>query len=492
MTTTAAIYTRISRDKTGEAVGVGNQLEACKSFILAKGWTVGEIYSDNDISATSGATRPDFERLLKDAPPVVVYREQTRIERGDDSLDRFLLAGCEGYGADGTRATVENASAELITRLFSILGNFEGKQKSERQKLRYSGDAKAGKVHLSRPVFGNDYKTGKLIPDESKAIQWAAKKLVKGDKTFYGIARDWNAQGFRTPKSKGAGGKEWEAGTVRNFFTRERLIGKRTYGGVTYDLVGWEPILAKETFEQIQTLIQSNRTGKRGVSTSRSDTHLLTGIARCGKCGKGMNIGYRGGKGSPRVYKCTTPNHTSRTANKLEEYVVGMMFPLLGAKGADSILNPNGTPANIAALRAEKAQAELDHAAWLDEATEEGLKPSIIASKEAKHAEKSAVLEARIAEYNRESLFAQLVEDMPTNPDEALSYLNGRWEAASMERRRELVKAIYSKVVVNRAEQGKRFQQEKIELAWTPLGKALFDAFEAEMKDALKLTKTSK
>ena len=58
----AAIYTRISRDTTGEAAGVDRQLRACTELAKQLEWDVVTVFSDNDISAYSGRTRPGFEK----------------------------------------------------------------------------------------------------------------------------------------------------------------------------------------------------------------------------------------------------------------------------------------------------------------------------------------------------------------------------------------------------------------------------------------------
>ena len=50
----AAIYARISSDQDGTALGVTRQIEDCRALAKKLGWTVGEEYVDNDISAYSG------------------------------------------------------------------------------------------------------------------------------------------------------------------------------------------------------------------------------------------------------------------------------------------------------------------------------------------------------------------------------------------------------------------------------------------------------
>ncbi len=61
-----AIYARISRDPSGDMLGVTRQLEDCRAEAERRGWTVAEEYVDDDTSAYSGKTRPAYERLQRD------------------------------------------------------------------------------------------------------------------------------------------------------------------------------------------------------------------------------------------------------------------------------------------------------------------------------------------------------------------------------------------------------------------------------------------
>ncbi len=55
----AAVYARISLDKVGEAAGVGRQIDACRHLADLEGWRVDEVLVENDLSAYSGACRPE-------------------------------------------------------------------------------------------------------------------------------------------------------------------------------------------------------------------------------------------------------------------------------------------------------------------------------------------------------------------------------------------------------------------------------------------------
>jgi DNA invertase Pin-like site-specific DNA recombinase len=475
-TTTAAIYARLSDDKrkgtSDEGLNVDEQIEACKAFIASKGWTVGKVYRDDSISATKeGVTRPDFECLLQDKPPVVVAWRASRLSRHVMDTLRIKTAGITGYLTDGGMVDFSSGDSTMLTLIRSAIDAAEGQKKAEFQKQANLRMAKAGQWHYSRPVFGNDRESGKVIPDQAEAIQHAAKLIAAEEWSFFRTAKEWNDQGFRTPKTEKAGGRLWEPGTVRNFFTSPRLIGKRVYDGETYVMKGWEPVLDEDTFNAIQELINANKTGKRGVQGSRNMPHLLTGIASCDVCGKGLNVSYRGGPDSTRAYRCTTPGHVSRVAEPFEKWVVEKFLYLLMHEGADRVVSPD-TADSATKLRLERVKATKEHDAWLDEAVEGGLSPAVIGKKEKAHAKKLAELDAKLLEVMRKTSFADLLSEVATEGPEAMWK---RWESIPMDKKRAVIQALFSEIVVKKAPQGRRFRPEYVTLRATDLMLSLTD-----------------
>ncbi len=63
-TNRAAIYTRISVDRTGRQLGTHRQLEDCQKLAADHGLEVVKHYDDNNRSAFNGKVRKDFEAML--------------------------------------------------------------------------------------------------------------------------------------------------------------------------------------------------------------------------------------------------------------------------------------------------------------------------------------------------------------------------------------------------------------------------------------------
>src|SRR5262245_1814242 len=93
----AAIYTRISLDKTGKRAGVERQRADCEALCKKRGWSVVDQFEDNDRSAYSGRQRREYERLLQVVAAgdvdVVVAWHHDRIWRDVMEQQAFLAIG---------------------------------------------------------------------------------------------------------------------------------------------------------------------------------------------------------------------------------------------------------------------------------------------------------------------------------------------------------------------------------------------------------------
>jgi site-specific DNA recombinase len=90
----AAVYCRISKDKTGLRAGVERQREDCQQLAARLGWPVVRIYVDNDISAYSGKGRPQYQQLRDDVKHgtvnAVIAWHPDRLHRRSAELESWL------------------------------------------------------------------------------------------------------------------------------------------------------------------------------------------------------------------------------------------------------------------------------------------------------------------------------------------------------------------------------------------------------------------
>lgn len=212
-----AIYARISLDRTGQALGVQRQIEACRERCEALGWPEPKVYSDNDISARSGKRRPGFEQLLVDIQAGYVdglvawhldrvLRRVVDLERVLDAIESqrsaipvlFLQAG---------EIDLTTPSGRLLARILAAVAANEGDVKSARLSAQRAQAAQAGRAH---GPLGYGYDEGqRIIPREAEVIREVARRLIEGD-SLYSIAADLNERGVPTP-----GSGKWDARRVQ-------------------------------------------------------------------------------------------------------------------------------------------------------------------------------------------------------------------------------------------------------------------------------------
>jgi site-specific DNA recombinase len=140
------------------------------------------------------------------------------------------------------------------------------------------------------------------------------------------VAADWNERGLCT-----AGGRRWKGENPTRTLRSARLAGLRTYHGEVLGAGRWEPVLERGVWESLQPLLR-HRSPQRGPRR-----FLLTGLARCGKCG--ARLGGRRNHGR-RTYACRAPLEggcagVAISADALEDEVAGQVLALWAAGGFD-------------------------------------------------------------------------------------------------------------------------------------------------------------
>src|SRR5829696_8102553 len=112
----AAIYTRISQDRTGAGFGIERQETDCRALAERLGWEIVAVHADNDLSAYSGKPRPGYRALLADlragvADAVVVWHTD-RLHRHPSELEEYIQT-CEPRGVP--TQTVKAGPIDLAT-----------------------------------------------------------------------------------------------------------------------------------------------------------------------------------------------------------------------------------------------------------------------------------------------------------------------------------------------------------------------------------------
>ncbi|GGI07213.1 recombinase family protein [Egicoccus halophilus] len=329
----AGIYVRISQDRDGTQLGVERQREDCARLVQREGWEVGEVYVENDTSASGKKPREQYQRMMDDLArgriQAVVAWHADRLHRQPRELEDFIEA-IEASGAAVRTVTagdldLSTSAGRLLARMLGSVARHESERHAERVSRKMLELTKAGKYTGGSRLFG--YHTGlccpgpdctkpdarvhgprrsathepcgcagggcrafDVVPEEAAAIREAARLLLAGSSLF-ATSRWLNEQGFRTTS-----GSRWSTDGLKRTITNPRLSGQLVYKGEVIGDAPWEPILDRAAHEQLKVRFAPAKRSRPARS------RLLTGIAVCGICGARL-VGSYNARRVP-IYRC--------------------------------------------------------------------------------------------------------------------------------------------------------------------------------------------
>ena len=203
MSTKAAIYCRISRDKKGEALGVERQEQDCRKLAKQLGWQVSKVFVDNDISAYSGRKRPQYEALMAaiEAGQIggVIAYHPYRLHRSPKELEAYIDA-TEKHSVVTHTVTagawdLSTPSGRAVARTLGAWGRYESELLGERVAAAAAQRAtKRGGWSGGRRCYG--WEPDGVTPRESEAAELRkAAEAVAGGASLRSIVTDLNERG---------------------------------------------------------------------------------------------------------------------------------------------------------------------------------------------------------------------------------------------------------------------------------------------------------
>ena len=300
-----AIYARISSDVEGSGLGVARQVEDCRRLAEHLGWTVAEVYQDNDFSAYSGKKRPAYQRMLADLRDgsrdgVLVYHVD-RLTRRPIELEEFLSTLDEGK-VRHVRFVVGDSDIMtgdglMVVRMLAAVAANESANKSRRVLRKMDQLAEQGMPHGGRRVYGYDQDKVTVREDEAAIIATLVSRFLAGE-SLRSLASWLDAQEVRT-----VAGGPWRTTTLRHMLRSGRIAGLREHRGQVVGPAVWEPIISESDRKRVIARMDAKAVSGRRVPRR----YVLSGLLQCGRCGNRL---YSSARVTSRRYVCSSgPDH---------------------------------------------------------------------------------------------------------------------------------------------------------------------------------------
>jgi DNA invertase Pin-like site-specific DNA recombinase len=351
----AAVYVRISQDREGLKAGVERQEEDARKLASSKGWEVVEVYSDNDISATSGRKRPAYERMLRDIKEgqidaIVAYsssRLYRRVANLQELIDLAKAKGVEIATVVSGNIDLSSADGRMLAGILAQIDQGEAERTGERVKRAARQEAEDGRLHTGglRPFgYQKTMKNGtrgvRIDRKEARLLRNAATRILAGE-SLGRITSEWNDSGIQT-----VGGSRWRPNHLKRLLTKPFHAGRRN-SGTKGD---WPALFSPDEHELLKAKLGSpavlrksgdncicgkpvgpgrKSCGERscirtlngqagGLAGAGRKRFILTGLLRCSACGSKL-------MGAVDTYKCSTVaggcGKTAIRAKELERWV---------------------------------------------------------------------------------------------------------------------------------------------------------------------------
>jgi site-specific DNA recombinase len=349
-------YARISKDKTGEELGVQRQDQDTDGLAARHGMAIQRRFVDNDLSATYGAPRPDYAELVAavrrdEVDCVLVYALgrlwRNRAERAA-GIELFRQHGVSVLCVKGPQLDLTTAAGRMMAGVLGEFDTFEVEQMSERESRKMLQSVQQGKPPSGRRCYGYSSDGREIVPDEAEDVRDIFNALLSGA-TLTGIATDLNKR-----DRLNRDGLPWTHNAIRHLLLNERYAALREYPprrkrtdppGEMY--VGkWPAIVAEDTWRAVKHILEDD--GRRSTP-GPARRWLLSGLALCGVCEDGttVTVGSRGqatAAGTQPVYRCRRTKHLARFALPIDDLVERYVIRRLSRPDAAELLVDREAP----------------------------------------------------------------------------------------------------------------------------------------------------
>ena len=300
----AALYARVSSDRQDVDLSVAAQLRALRDFAERNGYVVVREFIDE---AESGrvADRPQFRKMLDeaaltDAPfqEILVWKFSRFTRKREHAVAFKSMLRRRGIRVTSiTEHADDTPTGKLMEAIIESVDEFYSENLAQEVTRGMREAASRGFFLSSKAPFGyrrikvqdgaKERPTLEVDPETAPIVKEIFDKSRRGV-GLKEIAADLNERGITNK------GKRWRRNSLHYVLNNEAYTGTAVWGRTTTGDKkpepvraegAWEALVSKELFDQVQKGLES-RAPKKQRPARVGSRFLLSGVLRCGVCGK--------------------------------------------------------------------------------------------------------------------------------------------------------------------------------------------------------------
>ena len=317
-----AVYARVSSDKQDVDLSISAQLKALRDYAARNGHSIVREFVDE---AESGRTseRPAFREMVamarrkpKPLDAILVWKYSRFARSREDSIVFKSMLRKNGVQVISISEPSEDTpTGRLLEAMIESLDEFYSANLGEEVTRGMRESASRGFYLSARAPYGYrkvKVKDGskervKLEPCQPEAgvVTCIFNRILQG-RGLTEVVRELNGEGIVAPKRK-----TWGKTTLHAMLTNEAYAGASVWGRASIRELpevrvenAWPGIVSREDFDRVQKMMQERAPAVTHPRRA-SSRYLLSGVAKCGHCGKAL-VGQDAKGGQFTYYVCGT------------------------------------------------------------------------------------------------------------------------------------------------------------------------------------------
>jgi DNA invertase Pin-like site-specific DNA recombinase len=306
----AAAYIRVSTDMQTE-YSPDSQLRLIREYAGAHQFVVPDeyIYMEQGISGKRADKRPEFQKMMaaaknKEFEAILIYHTSRFARNHEESIvyKSMLKRDCGVDVISITQPPIDKKTDMLTNAIYSVMDEWYSIDLAANVKRGMTEKAMRGGYQCS-PPYGYripGYKQPPVIvEDEAQAVRIAFDLYLNGQTSMWNIGKTLTEMGYRTRRGNAFERRAVEYMLTNPIYKGVTVWNKRTNNKTAYnDPSDWiiaegshDAIIPPDEFDRVQEMYRKNRRTKN-VRPPGTYGHWLTGIFKCGACGRGLTYSH--------------------------------------------------------------------------------------------------------------------------------------------------------------------------------------------------------